>query len=283
MSRFPVIGRRYMRVFDGGRVFRVGRLSELEDASEVFIDALFPELYEEVLELLRRGVKVYLLRDATKLKKLRIENNLKKSDESDAMLLARIPKEMFRPLMVEEIEIKIKVEPLIRKYRWIARWKKTLKKFIKEGFDYNFREAVRLMRVDEAKLSREIIRQVSGLPIYGEVYKKACEILGVKKSIELAILAIELPLYLRLTKLKKILGLIPNKNEGKYNHKLRAHVANLATSLYLSVKKGVSVSDKVAEIVKHLPRRQAILRLELMALKALKAAYSTTTNPITGG
>ena len=55
MSRFPVIGRRYMWVFDGGRVFRVGRLSELEDASEVFIDALFPEPYEEVLELLRRG------------------------------------------------------------------------------------------------------------------------------------------------------------------------------------------------------------------------------------
>jgi len=42
-------------VFDGGRVFSVGRLSELEDASEVFIDALFPEPYEEVLELLRRG------------------------------------------------------------------------------------------------------------------------------------------------------------------------------------------------------------------------------------
>jgi len=70
-------------VFDGGRVFRVGRLSELEDASEVFIDALFPELYDEILESLRRGVKVYLLKDTTKLKKLRIENNLKKTDNED--------------------------------------------------------------------------------------------------------------------------------------------------------------------------------------------------------
>ena len=70
-------------VFDGGRVFGVKKLTELEDASEVFIDALFPELYEEVLELLRRGVKVYLLKDTTKLKKLRIENNLKKTDNED--------------------------------------------------------------------------------------------------------------------------------------------------------------------------------------------------------
>ena len=45
-------------VFDGDRVFRVGRLIELEDASEIYVDALFPELYGEVLELLRRGIKV---------------------------------------------------------------------------------------------------------------------------------------------------------------------------------------------------------------------------------
>jgi len=47
--------------------------------------------------LLRRGVKVYLLRDTTKLKKLRIENNLEKNDESDAMLLSRIP--IYLPLI----------------------------------------------------------------------------------------------------------------------------------------------------------------------------------------
>ena len=76
-------------VFDGGRVFRVGRLSELEDASEVFIDALFPELYDEILESLRRGVRVYLLKNVRKL--MRMENNLKKNDENNAMLLSRIP------------------------------------------------------------------------------------------------------------------------------------------------------------------------------------------------
>jgi len=68
-------------VFDGSRVFRVKKLTELEDAAEIFIDALFPEIYDEVLELLRRGVRVYPLKDTTKLKKLRMENNMKKSDE----------------------------------------------------------------------------------------------------------------------------------------------------------------------------------------------------------
>jgi len=49
-------------VFDGGRVFRVKRLMALEDAGEIYIDSLFPELYDEILESLRRGVKVYLLK-----------------------------------------------------------------------------------------------------------------------------------------------------------------------------------------------------------------------------
>jgi hypothetical protein len=45
-------------VFDGSKVFRIGRLTELKDAAEIYVDTLFPELYEEVLELLRGGTKV---------------------------------------------------------------------------------------------------------------------------------------------------------------------------------------------------------------------------------
>jgi len=39
-------------VFDGSRVFRVRGLTELEDASEIYIDALFPQIYEELMELI---------------------------------------------------------------------------------------------------------------------------------------------------------------------------------------------------------------------------------------
>jgi hypothetical protein len=168
-------------VFDGNKIFGVKRLVELEDAAEIYVDMLFLEFYDEVLELLRRGVKVYLLKDTTKLKRLRMENNLEKTDENDVMLLARIPRDEFRPLTVEELEIKMRMEPLIRKYRWIMRWKKTLKGFIKCGFNYNFEEAIRLMNADRMKLSPKIVGEVAGLPIYGEVYRKACETLGGQK------------------------------------------------------------------------------------------------------
>jgi len=264
-------------------VFSVRKLTELEDTDEIYIDTLFPELYDEALELLKRGTKVYLLKDTIKLKKLRIENHLRRSDENDAMLLAQIPREKFRPLTVEELELKVQMRPLIRKYRWIVRWERVLKKFMKHGFNYNFEEVIRLMEADRKKVSKEIIRQVASLPIYGEVYRKACEILGIGKSTDLAILTLELPLYLPLVKLKKFLGLIPDRNRGEYNHRLRTHIAAFAAYLYLSVKKGVSVSDKVAEIVNHLPKRQAIPKLELMTLKALRITYLMTTNPTAGG
>ena len=91
-------------VFDGERTFKVRELIELAklEASAIFIDRPFSELYDELIELLRKGVKVYELKDCILLKKLRIESNVKKSDEVDAMLLSRIPREMFRQLTVEE-------------------------------------------------------------------------------------------------------------------------------------------------------------------------------------
>jgi hypothetical protein len=45
----------------------------------MYIDVMFPQLYDELLELLRKGTKVYILKDTARLKKLRIEDGLKKS------------------------------------------------------------------------------------------------------------------------------------------------------------------------------------------------------------
>jgi len=270
-------------VFDGSKVFKVGKLTELEDAGEIYVDALFPELYDEVLELLRRrGVRAYLLKDPIKLKKLRMEKNMKKSDENDAMLLSRIPREVFRLLTAEELELKTKIEPLIRKYRWIVRWKKILKRFIRRGFNYNFEEVIRLMEADRMRISREIIKRVASLPIYGDIYKKACEILGVNSSTELAILVLKLPLHLPLVRLKGFLGLIPGKNEGRYNHKLREHITNFAAALRICAKRGTNVSNEVLGIVNRLPKRQAIIRLELLILKALRTAYLMAVRPLAG-
>jgi hypothetical protein len=58
-------------------------LTRLKDYDEVFIDTLFPAIYDEILELLRKGSKVYYLKDVIMLKKLRKENNLRKMDIVD--------------------------------------------------------------------------------------------------------------------------------------------------------------------------------------------------------
>jgi len=154
---------------------------------------------------------------------------------------------------------------------------------MKDGFDYNFKEVVKPLKADGERLFREIIRRVANLPIYGEVYRKACELLGVKRSAELAILTLELPLHLPLVRLKGLLGMIPGRNGGKYNHRLRSHIASFAASLYVNAKRRVSISDKVVEIVNHLPKEQAIYKLELMTLKALRVAYLMTVKPPAGG
>jgi hypothetical protein len=108
-------------VFDGDRVFRVRKLTELEDAAEVFIDMMFPQTYEELLELIERGVKVFLLKNTRMLKRLRVENHIKKSDEADARLLGIIPRSCFKRLTAREICLLLK---LIGEYGMHVRWGK---------------------------------------------------------------------------------------------------------------------------------------------------------------
>jgi hypothetical protein len=220
-------------VFDGERILEVDKLTKFKN-DEVFIDTLFPEIYDEVLELLKRGIKVYLLRDTMMLKKLGRENNLRKSDEVDAQFLSMIPRDGFRLLTVKELGFKIKMRPLINRYEKIVRWRAALKKLLSQGFDYNFRESIRLMKNDYGRISREIIRKLAD----NNVYREACRLLGVKDSVELAILTIKLPLHLPITRLKGLLGFTPNKNEDRYNHRLRKHVAALAT-IYTLMPRGV--------------------------------------------
>jgi hypothetical protein len=261
-------------VYDGQKIIKIRKLTKLRNADEIYIDSLFPEIYDEVLELLERGVKVYILKDLRVLKKLRLQNNLRKSDEVDAQLLSMIPRDGFRLLTINEIEFKMKMRPLINKYEKIVRWRATLKKLLSQGFDYNFRESIRLMENDCERISREIIRELAD----NNVYREACKLLGVKDSVELAILTIELPLHLPMTRLKGLLGFTPDKNKGRYNHRLRKHVAALATNLYINAKRRISFSD-TAEIADRLPKEKAIYGIQLMILKSLRKAYLLMANP----
>gem|GEM_PF-4134838 len=76
---------------------------------------------------LGEAFKVYLLRGTKVLKKLRRENKLWKPDEVDAMLLSKILRDMFRTLTLQEMEEKVKLQPLINEYEPLSRRTKILK------------------------------------------------------------------------------------------------------------------------------------------------------------
>jgi len=191
-------------------------------------------------------------------------------------MLLNVSRDCFRLLTLQKMEKKIELWPLINRYELLTKRIKTLKTWIKnDGYDYELKNAVKLMKKDKRYIAKKIVEILSN----DAVYREACRILGVKDSVEIAILTVELPLHLPITRLKGLLGYTPNKNEGRYNHRLRKHVVEFAVSLYINVKRRVNVLDKAVGIVNCLPREKAIYRLELMTLKALRKAYLLTTNP----
>jgi hypothetical protein len=268
--------RRLHTVYDGEKTFKVSRLTKLKNVDEVFIDSLFPENYNDILRLLRRGVKVYTLKDTRILKKLRKENNLKKSDEIDSQLLSMIPREYFRALTIQEMEKKVKVQPLINKYELLSRRIKVLKTWIKhDGYDYRLRDSIRLMEKDKEETASKIIKMLSN----DAIYKGACRLLGFNDSVEVAILAIELPLHLPLKILKKIVGLTPNRNNGRYNHRIRKHLSQLAINIYINAKRWRDrwkVPEEFREMIDSLPQMKALCKLQARILKTFRKAYFLT-------
>jgi len=254
-------------VFDGGRVFRVGRLTELEDAGEVHIDAMFPQIYEELLELIEKGVKVFLLKNTRILKKLREENGVEKSDEADAKLLGIIPRSCFKQLTAREICLL----KLIGEYEMYVRWGKIIRQWARICPLDSFKESVKRLRCIANRYARKIIEEVKSGEGYATTYGLACDMLGVKDSVEVAILVARLPLNWKLSRLYGLLGLTPHKNKN-YNHKLRTHLSKLATSVYLNNKR-YEANIKLLEDLKNLPPKKAIYKLQLRIVRTLKKAW----------
>jgi hypothetical protein len=128
---------------------------------------LFPEVYAEILWSLKKGVKVYLLKSPSILKKLRREDNLWKSDEADASMFSRVPREYFRILTINEMEKKVKLQPLINEYELLSRRIKTMKTWIKnDGYDYKLRDSIMLMERDREESAKKIVEIFSDDAIY---------------------------------------------------------------------------------------------------------------------
>jgi hypothetical protein len=277
VSRTAVNGKRRQKLhyaFDGQKIIKIRRLTRLKDASEIFIDSLFPENYNEILELLKKDTKIYLLKDTGVLKKLRLENGLRKSDENDVLMLSKIPRECFRELTAGEVELKVAVRPLINRYEWVVEKRKMLKQWRSRGYDYGFGESIRAIEADRLKISRNIVKMVDR-SIYRDVYRRVCSELQVKDSVEVAILVLELPLTSGMDKLKSYLGFTPTKNDGRYNHRLRRHLESIAFNIYFnSYKRKTSIPEEFVETIQNTQSKSiALQKLQLKILKTLRRTW----------
>jgi len=261
-------------VYDGEKIFEVNKLTKLKGIDEVFIDTLFPEIYEEILELLKKNIKVYLLKDTRMLKKLRLENNVKKSDENDAIILSKISKDGFRALTIQEMEKKVELKPLINRYELLSKRIKTLKQWIKnDGYDYELKDTVKLMEKDK----KDVAKKITGIFSDDAIYKEACKILGVKDSVDLAMLLNEVRLDLPLDCIKDYLGLTNNKNNGRYERRLRGHLSQLANTIYVDARRGVlrSFHEKLIITATIEPKKKALYKIQVEILKILKNVWRT--------
>lgn len=69
-------------------------------------------------------------------------------------MLARISRDYFKQLTIEELEKKIKLDPLINTYGLFVERIKVLKQWIKrDGWDYGLRIAVRLMEKEKRNIT----------------------------------------------------------------------------------------------------------------------------------
>jgi hypothetical protein len=254
-------------VFDGSRVFRVRRLTELEDAVEVYVDAIFPLLYEELMELIERGVKVSLLKNTRILKRLREENHVKKSDEADARLLSAIPRNHFKQLTLEELRLL----QLINMYERYAEWKKIIRQWAAAYPQTPLKKYVKELHSIRNEYGRRIIKEIMENKDYAAIYRIACDELGVRDSVEVAILVARLPLNRKLSRLKGLLGLTPHKNKN-YNHRLRGHLSSLAAIIYINNRR-CGVGARLFEGINRTPRGKALYTLQLRILKILKRAW----------
>jgi hypothetical protein len=248
-------------VFDGDKAFGVRRLTELEDAGEVYIDAMFPQIYEELMELVEKDVKVFLLRNTRILKRLREENHVKKSDEADARILSIIPRNHFKQLTIRELRLL----QLINMYERYSKWKKIIRRWAAAYPRTPLKKYVRELYSIQSKLSRGIIEEVMKNEDYAAIYRIVCDELGVRDSVEVAILVARLPLNWKLRRLKGLLGLTPHKNKN-YNHRLRGHLSKLATTIYINNRRH-GTGARLFESMNQTSKNKVLYTLQLRILR----------------
>jgi len=140
---------------------------------------------------------------------------------------------------------------------------------ITKGFDYNFKEFIKLIQKDLKKTVKKIISTVSNSR-YVEVYRRVCDILRIKDSVEVAILIMELPfLHQGCRKAESVSRAQPSKNNNHYNRRLRRRLGALAYNIFINnYRRKKDESKEFINILKNASSKgEALLRIQLTILR----------------
>lgn len=220
-------GRRKLHVvFDGMRFFKVGRLTDipLEAGDVLYMDVLSQTIYEDVLNLLSKGVKVYRLRRTYTIKEFRSHMSFEKTDENDAKLLSSIGEEHFTEVTVPFIELM----KLLDEYYIYLHALKTLRQH--KNSSEQFHEARLAIRRGKDRLAKEIVKKAEDVI---PEYRKLCETLRLSYygKVALADLLLHVDFSRKLRKILCYVGLY-KPNNGRYNHRMKKATISLAISHY---------------------------------------------------
>ena len=166
-------------------------------------------------------------------------------------------------------------------YERYAEWRKVIRQWAAAYPQTPFKKYVRELRSIRDEYGRRIIEEVMKNEDYAAIYRIVCDELGVRDSVEAAILVARLPLNWKLSRLKGLLGFTPHKNKN-YNHRLRGHLSKLATTIYIN-NKLYGTSAKLFEGINRTPRSKTLHTLQLMILRILKRAWQQRQRMLAGG
>jgi hypothetical protein len=225
--------RRHHVVYDGQGIRRLGSLTDIpaEKGDEVYVDTLFGAIYDEVQELLKRGVRVFVLKRTDILPRLRRANNIEKSHENDAKILSMIDSTYYHEICEDEI----KLRELIVEYNKCLKLLKMMQQL--NGKSKAFKEAQLIIRREKARLARRI-NKVAEKAISS--YNKVCDALKLSYGsfygrAALADILLHIDFGRGLRKILSYLGRHQH-NRGHYNGRLKKVLESLSISVYKKQK-----------------------------------------------
>lgn len=254
------------------KFFKIKSLMELENYDEVYIDMLFPVIYEEIEEVIKRGKKTYLLKETKLIKKKRIENNLNKNDENDAYILSLIPKEFYKELKVKDVQVRSLMSDYILTDKEIVRLKNKMAIKYKD-IQEHIQTFIKILEKRKEKIGQELHNLMED----NEFYKKVLEYFGYKKSPMIAMLLMTVDFSRGLHKIFDYLGL--HAKAKKYNHFVRTILSKIAKNIYNKTKRQQNnILMKYVKIVQYYPKKKALLKIQVEMIRDIRRLWVELNN-----